>query len=325
MNTGNKHVNDDLLIKYIIGEAGDQDRALTEKWINESDENRQRYIHIKQIWDESSEVISGLQADENAAWNRLQKRIKTSGSAPGQNKKNLNLRWLQVAAAIIVAGICGLIFYRQFYLPTNLLTYKTQNSIRTEILPDGSVVTLNAHSTIVFPARFSGEQRNITLAGEAFFNVQPDKSKPFLIRCGQVTVRVVGTSFNVKSNAGKTEVNVETGVVRVNNPQSSIELHPGEKVTIRTESSSAVKEASKGKLYNYYITKELVCEQTPLSELVETLNKIYGSDIVIANSKIRSLPITTTFKQQSLNDILDVVSKTLDVKVRNNGKQISLY
>ena len=98
-----------------------------------------------------------------------------------------------------------------------------------DTLPDGSFVTLNKNSSIHYPKKFPGRKRNIELKGEAFFTVTPDKEKPFVISVNDVTVTVVGTSFNIKSVSGKTQVVVESGIVQVTKNNKTIELKPAGK------------------------------------------------------------------------------------------------
>jgi transmembrane sensor len=193
-----------------------------------------------------------------------------------------------------------------------------------QTLPDGSLVTMNSHSTLIYPEKFSGKIRPVTMLGEAFFKVTPDKTKPFIIKVNGVTVRVVGTSFNVKSRNGKTQVIVETGIVNVSEKNKNVNLNPGEKVLVTKTDGLLAKESNKGRLYNYYVTHELVCDETPLHELVSSLNEIYGAHIVIGNKTIANLPITTVFKGQSLDETLLVISETFKIKVERGKKGIVL-
>ena len=96
-------------------------------------------------------------------------------------------------------------------------------------MPDGSVITVNKNSTLSYPSEFKGKTREVALNGEAFFKVTPNKEKPFIIHVNDVTVRVVGTSFNIRSEKGKTEVIVETGIVQVTKNKRTVSLLPKRK------------------------------------------------------------------------------------------------
>jgi transmembrane sensor len=139
-----------------------------------------------------------------------------------------------------------------------------------------------------------------------------------------VTVRVVGTSFNVKSVNGVTEVIVETGIVQVIRNSKMVELHPKEKTKVTQQDSVLTKAKEQDKLYNYYRSKEFVCDGTPLWKLVQALNEAYNVHIEIENPKLRSEPLTVTFNNESLDQILDVIIETFKIKKTQEQDRIIL-
>ena len=201
---------------------------------------------------------------------------------------------------------------------------QSQNQIVPDTLPDGSIVTLNKHSALSYPGKFKGGNRSISLQGEAFFQVTPDKSKPFIVKVNDVTVRVVGTSFNIKSINGNTEVIVETGIVQVIRKNQRVDLHANDKLLVKSSDSLLEKQKETGTLYNYYRTKQFECDNTPLWKLVEILNQAHDANIVIANDKLRNLPLTTTFNNESLDNILEVIRQTFKIAVVRSGDTIIL-
>ncbi|MGN6397936.1 MAG: FecR family protein [Mucilaginibacter sp.] len=326
MSKKDNHINDDLLVKYLLGETDATESREAELWINAGDANKKYYEGIKLIWQESERIAATNDPDEDGAWRRLQNRINTgkTNELPVRNVKPAGkFLWLKIAASVILISTIGYFAYNQFWSTSSVSKSAGQQTL-TQSLPDGSSVTLNSGSEIIYPAHFRGEQRLVQLKGEGFFKITPDKTKPFIIKVNAVTVSVVGTSFNVKNVKGKTEVIVATGIVKVSLHGRQVLLRPGEKVIADENGASLVVQKNKGSLYNYYITKELVCDATPLSELVDKLNQVYNSNISIAEPKLRSLPITTTFKGQSLQQILNVIAQTFKIKVETRGGQILL-
>ncbi|MCO5946019.1 FecR family protein [Mucilaginibacter flavidus] len=322
MSDDNKHITDDLLVKYLLGETDATESSDAELWINTSDANKKYYADFKLIWQESERIAATNNPDEDGAWLRLQNRIaKMSAEQQPQIKRASKFGWLKVAASILLVSAIGYFAYNQFF-NTSLISKGSGLATLTQDLPDGSLVTLNSNSQIIYPMHFRGEQRLVQLTGEGFFKITPDKTKPFIIKINAATVSVVGTSFNVKNVKGKTEVIVETGIVKVNEGGKQVLLHPGQMVI--TGGANLVVQETRGSLYNYYITKALICDRTPLRELVDKLNQVYGSDIKIANNQLSDLPITTTFKGQTLPQVLNIVSQTFKIKVENKGGQILL-
>lgn len=318
------HINDDLLVKYLLGEATEEERLQVEAWMASDVAHKKQYEDFKTIWEKSKQLALVSIVDENAAWQRFKQRV----DPPRQKAVVRKMRpaaWLRIAALFIVIAGAGYFGYKLFKeKPIETIIVASNRAPLVDTLPDGSVVTLNKNSQLDYPSKFKGETRSISLKGEAFFNVTPNKEKPFIIHVNDVTVRVVGTSFNVKSVNGVTEVIVETGVVQVIRNNKMVELHPKEKTKVTQQDSILKKETEQGKLYNYYRSKEFVCDGTPLWKLVEVLNEAYNVHIEIENPKLRSLPLTVTFNNESLDQILDVIGKTFDITVNKEKDRIIL-
>ncbi|SDI10010.1 FecR domain-containing protein [Mucilaginibacter sp. P25] len=322
-------IDDDLLVKYLVGEATPAEVEAIQNWIAASPANRQEYDNFKLIWDESQYIASTKNLDEDASYFRLQKRLNNTGPAtakPAPVRKMKASWWVGIAASLLLVCTVTWLTISHYYDNRNIAFIKVESEAKTreQTLPDGSIVTMNSHSTLIYPEKFTGKIRPVTMLGEAFFKVTPDKTKPFIIRVNGVTVRVVGTSFNVKSRDGKTQVIVETGIVNVSEKNKNVNLNPGEKVLVTGKDGLQAKESIKGRLYNYYATHELLCDETPLNELVGSLNEVYGAHIVIGNKAIANLPITTVFKDQSLDQVLVVISETFKIKVERGKKGIVL-
>jgi transmembrane sensor len=204
------------------------------------------------------------------------------------------------------------------------ITVLAKQAVLNDTLPDGSVVTINKGSSISYNSKLKGETRKVKLKGEAFFNVTPNKKKPFVISVNDVQITVVGTSFNVKNINGNTEVVVETGIVQVTRGGKTVELNANEKTEVHAQDSVLNKEQVRDKLYNYYRTKQFVCDETPLWKLVEVVNEAYNSHIVIGNPGIRNLTITTTFDNESLEQVLNVIKETFNITIIKEADTITL-
>ena len=297
---------------------------MVESWINQSAANKKQYEDFKTIWEESKRLAALSTIDENAAWQRFKTKIDQPRQTAVVRKMNPAAWWRIAALFIVIAGV-GYFGYKLFGgKPVQNLVVASGESTRMDTLPDGSIVTLNKNSEVDYPSRFKGDSRTIALKGEAFFNVTPNKKKPFIIHVNDVTVRVVGTSFNVRSVNGTTEVIVETGVVQVIHNNKMVELRPNEKTKIKQQDSVLVKHKVEDKLYNYYRSRQFVCDNTPLWKFVEVLNEAYNANIIIANPKLRSLPLTAPFDNESLDRILDVIHETFNITVIKEKDRIIL-
>ncbi|ACT96849.1 FecR family protein [Dyadobacter fermentans] len=319
---------DELLVKSMLDEASVAEQIEIKQWLLDDDDNQRYYEHFELIWNESKRLARQSNVDENAAW----ERFKVRTAAMEQEPKVIPMhpkpvfRILRMVAMVLMAACAGWLSYlaaTQNAAP-EVLTISSGMETRIATLPDGSIVTLNKKSSISYPKAFEGKTRQVALAGEAFFDVKPDKTKPFIIEVNDVTVKVLGTSFNVKDNAEKTEVIVETGIVEVSRANRKVRITPREEATVVKASAEMQKGTTEDEFHNYYRTRRLYCDNTPLWRLVEILNEAYDADIVVGNPALRDMPINTTFDQNSLESILGVVSETLSLKVEHHHGQIIL-
>ena len=323
-NIKNTDMQDDLLTRYLLGEASPEEIEQVERWRKTDGACNKRFEEFRLLW-ETSKGLMNIQADDaQASLSRFRENAKARNN---HNTRMIRLKkqrsWIAIAASILlIAG--GGWFYKLNYTVTNLQLI-TQGETRTTNLADGSVITLNRMSLFEYPSAFKGNQRLVQLkSGEAFFNIAHDKSKPFIISTGNILIKVVGTSFNVKNKKGDLEVIVESGIVKISRDGQAINLRRGEKAIIKTTSATLQKERNTDQLYTYYRSKEFVAEDTPLWRVVEVLNEAYDSHIVIERKDLYNLPLNTTFKNESLDKILDVISRTFKITVEKRHKAIIL-
>jgi len=317
-------IMDDLLVKYLAEEATPPEQEMVEVWIKASDDNKKYFHHFQLIWDESQKLASRSAVDENRAWQRFQRKVKNSETAGSALK---GFGWWRVAAVIVI--IAGIAWIVSSLLETGsseppIVNIISTNEVKKDTLPDGSFATLNKNSTLTYPAAFKGKTRKVQLKGEAFFNVSPNKQKPFIIDVNDVQVKVVGTSFNVRNVNGGTEIIVATGVVQVSKADTTFELKAGQRILFEKADTTARVVASDDKLYNYYVSRVFECDNTPLWKLVEKLNEAYNVTIRIKRDELKKLPLNVTFNDESLDVILEIISQTLMLKVSRTQNEIIL-
>ncbi len=312
-------------MKHLLGEASQEEEQAVAEWMKESETHQEYYNQFKKIWDQSKSLASGSNVDVNKAWDRFQNKI-SGQHEPAKILNHRRFSWLRIAASVILVAGLGITLFMLVNKNTEPkeMVAQTGQNVLIDTLSDGSIITLNKRSTVTYPSKFKGNTRAIALKGEAFFNVAPDKKKPFIISVNDVQVTVVGTSFNIKSENGNTEVVVESGVVQVTRSGKTVELNAGEKILMPADDNSATKEKVSDKLYNYYRTKEFVCDDTPLWKLVQVVNEAYNVKIIIGRKELNDKTLTTTFYNESLEQVLEVIRLTFDITVikKENGQII---
>jgi transmembrane sensor len=323
-------MNDDLLVKYLVGESTEQESAFVEQWIAADEENRKYFEQYKWVWEESRHLEPPGAPSETEAWERF-KLVRIRKENDRARVITLRTRfpmWQQIAAVLLILISGSLLYYfltnRTTSESGNLVTLFSKGQVISDTLSDGSIVTLNKKSSLSYPAAFSGRNRSVEMEGEAFFNIAHDKNKPFVIHTGGLDIKVVGTSFNVKISGGETSVIVETGIVEVSRNKEVIRLNPNEMAIASGKNEKMVIEKSTDNLYNYYRTNEFVCNSTPLWKLVDVLNEAYDAHIRIESENLKDLPLTTTFNEESLENILKIITETFGIRMENRNGEIIL-
>jgi ferric-dicitrate binding protein FerR (iron transport regulator) len=320
---------DDLLVKHLTGEATEAEMQQVEQWLAGDEANKHYFEHFKLIWEESVQLANTTQVDEQAAWDRFQHRVQTGMfSTPKTKVWSMNSPLMRAAAITgLIIGIAALTFFLFHNNPGTVLamsTIQATNEVESDSLPDGSVVTLNKHSQVSYPEKFDNDKRVLQLNGEAFFKVKPDKKKPFEVHTNNVTITVVGTSFNVRSRGDTTEIIVETGIVKVATEKQTVVLTAGQKAITGINEAILQKETNADQLYNYYRSRKFICDSTPLWKLADKLNEAYDVHIVFGSDATRNQLLTTTFDNEPLDNILNIISSTFNISVIRKKGQIIL-
>lgn len=313
-------INECRLVSYLLDELPGVERLEIDAWLNAHQDHRLYFDKLKAAWEKASVEVDTSVVDEDAEWRRFKDRI-----ADIKETKVIKFNWMKIAAAAMFIGIVAtvLLWNKSHREAVNIIIAGAV--IENDTLPDGSVITLNKKSSLSYDGSFGKEKRSVKLNGEAFFAVAHDTQKPFSINVGDLEVRVVGTSFNIRTAAESTEIVVETGLVQVKKAGGMVELSPGEKLISMTGKPVMIKETVKDGLYNYYRSKKFECRGTPLWQLVEKLNDAFDAHVIIKNEDLRNDQLTGTFSDTGLMDILKVVSNTLNIKVDQKGNEIVLY
>lgn len=272
---------------------------------------------------------------EDVAWEKVERQIHRQQPTKKSGIRVLFLNPVfRVAAAIIVAALLTFSGYETFFKSGGgemvEITAASQ-VLKTVTLPDGTLVSLNSNTKLSYPQIFSGKTREVSFEGEAFFEVKPDKNKPFIIHAGQAQIKVLGTSFNVSAypQTELVEVVVETGRVQVSEQMTKtaktneLILTPGDKGTLVYSSHSLYKTTNQNPNYLAWKTRILTFKATSLTKVIGELEKVYKVNIRLADQELGGLLLTAQFNDYSLDFILKVIENTFRIEVKNeNGQYI---
>ena len=315
-------MTDELLIKFLLNETSEAETNGVREWIAASPENLNHYNQFEKIWKASKNLAADRPIDLEQAWSSFRQKA-ARGNQPVVKSLNGFGKWSRIAA--IFALVLGAWLAYTVLKPEHYKEILAGNSVKTELLPDGSELTLNKHSSISYADDFKNNRHLKFKEGSIFFNVAHDKSRPFVIDIDEVAVTVVGTSFHIRHLGSETEVIVETGIVRVTRDGEELELRQGEKVLIAETTAALVKTQSTDRLYNYYRSQLFIAEGIPLRKLTSTLNEAYDASIQIPDEQLADEPIYTTLKaEDGLSENIKTICRTLDLKASMNKDHILL-
>ncbi|MCK4569183.1 MAG: FecR domain-containing protein [Bacteroidales bacterium] len=315
-----------LITSYLLGEAGAEDVSELNKWLAEDTANLQLFTEYRDSWalQEANRIESSTDLDsEWAAFAERTGMVKETVSRKLMPQSRR--RFIRVAAVLLLFIVPSLIYFWFFMNPGEDMLYADKQVVEST-LPDGTQVSLNAGSSLHYPSRFKGDERKVSLEGEAFFDVTYDKEKAFVIDANEMQIRVLGTSFyvNTHSDDNTMEVVLISGSVQLDYNNKQMLLEPGNKAIVLKQHGEIVKQQNKDPNLLAWKTKKLCFDDTSLSEIIDVLKKVYHKDITVLNPEILNCRITATFEGQSLETVLLVLQSTIDITARPNGDKIEL-
>lgn len=332
MSEQNGHiVSDEKLYRYFASELSKEEIAMVDSWRQESAENQNQFEEAR-IFYLDMKALATLEHFENASdadqsWEQfkakqnLHPRPQASAPKPQAREVQFPAPYLRYAAAAALLLIASWFFFLQ---PKEIETIASNE--QTELkLADGSQITLNQHASLSYPEEFSKDERRVKLVGEAYFEVSPNDKKPFIVELPEGIVRVVGTAFNIKTDdESGIKVSVTEGIVFFSSSKDEIKLTAGESALLKSNSNEIESMSSAVNVDHFWRTKRLTFDHTQLSDVVETLNQVYEADIKLSNEAAGKCPLTVNFENESLENILEVVSTTLQLEVTQNKQQYLL-
>jgi ferric-dicitrate binding protein FerR (iron transport regulator) len=330
-------MDDRMILKYMNGQLSSEEKREMLDWINVSDDNRDYYRKMRELWDLSILTDKYDHIDNEEAYNNINNKIAELHEYKGSEKK----RFVRIISAFgKVAAIVAIVFLASQYYFKNQegQLYSGYNKIevpigaRTKvILPDSSIVWLNSGTKISYPEKFSGNKRIVSLNGEARFEISENREKPFIVNTPMHSITVLGTTFNVyaydESNHFETTL-LEGSIILKNNSEKKIlKMEPGQQVVYdKTTQKMTVHNDIDIKGSSSWISDYYSFDKIKFDEMLERLGKYYNKKVIINRPEIAAYECTGKFKVgEPLEHILNVVKVTKPFKYEINEHQIIIY
>lgn len=320
------HIDHELLTRYLADECSAAEKQEVEAWMAASSQNQKAFDDWKELWEIADAPPSPKVGEPSPAAKAAFQKVKGRLGGPEvKMKKTSGKVWLNIAAGFVLLFGAFFIVRMLSNADPEMQTLTSENTTIEQVLSDGSVITLNKNSQLEFPADFTGNTREVTLLGEAFFDIERDEEHPFIIHLPESDVEVLGTSFNIQAypDSGEIIVSVATGKVRLaakKRPSDNVTLIAGEAGSFDPVSEKTAKEKAMDPSAMYWNDHTLVFEETPLEGVFDLLQKLYNQPIEVSNPEINNCTLTATFKDDQLETILNIIAKTFKLRVEQIGE-----
>ncbi len=307
--------------RYISGEMNWVERVWFDLAIV-GDSNMKRLLgEMRNDWHTTGNFFNSNNINKSKAWSNLYQRLENDNLLnPKDEATIVQLKpqvYLKYAAAVLFAVvISGIGGYKYFNPKLVALTNNSNQNTVITTLPDGTTIYLAQNSTITYAKRFVGKSRNVKLEGEAFFDVAKNPDKPFIIETKVAFVKVLGTSFNLKSTNSKNfELSVVEGKVGINlnsNKSENLIAIAGDKVMAKD--NKLIRE----KVLSFKTTKNsmvrLQFQDESLSSIINVINKTYGSNLQLSGDGLKNKKISVTF-ENDISSIVNILSVSFNLEL----------
>ncbi|MFY0652454.1 MAG: FecR domain-containing protein [Cyclobacteriaceae bacterium] len=312
----------DIIAKELSGSASEKEKDQIRIWLNSSKDAQQEYEALAEVWNErffGHEDTSLINQEEigESIWTKAVE----ADSSTNTNWLRNNLGVLLKVAAVLVLVFSGF-FYG--YLSQSSETTTPEISIiekktlpgqkSTITLPDGSIVSLNAGSKILYASNFGQNGREIQLVGQAFFDVYKNQDKPFVVDAGNVTIEALGTSFDVNSyQADNIQVSLFTGKVKLSSEKADqqIMLQPGQFSVMQKDLGFTTPQEFEANDVLAWKNGVLKFRDLKLNEIIPILELWYGVEIKNQTRVMGNKHFNGTFNKESLEIILQNIGLSM--------------
>lgn len=302
-------------------------------------EDKEREEALRQIW---NELKTEKDLDKNG-WEKAFHKIQPSLYSQNHSSKEpriLPYRWVQIAAVWFIPFImlCASGYFYFFsgqqsgiqdsYSVSYLQHYAALGTREKVKLPDGTEVWLNAGSTLIYPSSFTSKERDVHLIGEAFFDVQKDSIRPFIVNTHYLKMQVLGTTFNVSAypDESQVETTLETGSLKVNvlDDSTSYYLSPDNQLVYTPSTHIIEQRKVRASDFSDWRMGGLFFDNTPFEDVLRILERTYGIQIHIRTSVYKKQRVYVHFnKNESIETIFQILKLMIpELEYKITGKAI---
>jgi transmembrane sensor len=301
-----------LLAKYICNEATESEKEEVVAWIALNNENKLFSEKLIRYWKRDSASLPDFKQFNQHDWQLLSQHIHQPKVRPFYNTSVFRM----AASIAFVCSFIGVFLLLRSHLEKPAMVYRSSNAIREIWLPDSSLVVLNKNSMLITDGDYGDENREVTLEGEAFFEVKRNEQLAFEVTSYELTTTVLGTAFNINANSpDNINVSVVHGKVRVSATGSSAVLNKSMAINY-LKGSGLGKPLETDLNFLSWKTGIIRFDNQDLQAVVTVLSKHYGKKIMLSEKVLGSTRITIELNQKDVHEALKLIALTLDLEVK---------
>ena len=320
----------ELLHRLIAGTTTEEENRQLMEWFRQCASKEEFFMLFETAWKESPDEMP--RDVQERMYRRLSRELDEKKTKTILLRSRFSWKvWPQIAVACIII-VLGLVNYRmndkQKQLSTQNFTVLAEKGQRAFItLPDSTKVWLNSDTKISYPADYGLKERNVTLVGEAYFEVAKNPDKRFIVEAKGMQVEALGTSFNVNAyqNDNKIIASLFSGSVRVSYDRHVAILKPHEsvKVDLLNRSFSRYKDESMQNIA-LWRKNEITFDGESLEEITHIMSRLYNTTICIEEKKKKKVCYIGTIRNNNLENFIDIINLTTPVVYENKGDTVFL-
>lgn len=317
-----------MIKDFFDGKCSEDEKKIILDWINHSELNRQNFLRWEELYFLGKHNITNDRLKK--VEDKLLSKINQQGIRNELKIKRVYSILRYAAVFIILLAFSGLTYW--FFANENtdmVITATYAGETKQLILPDGSKVWLNENTTLEYPESFADDVRMMRLNGEAYFEVTPNKHKPFIVRGTTMQIEVLGTKFNFKNSdiCRIAEASLLEGEIRArgNSDEGLITLSPGQKVELNAYTRQMKVSNTDAEADAIWHNDFVQLNNANIYDIALLLEKIYKVNIVISPEINKTNTYSGALqKKKHIKDVLEILSHTMHFNYKINNQNIFL-
>lgn len=329
--------------RYLEGKTNPAETDQIKQWLSNPQNEAVARTLLGDLWTNSEIHLKGNKPDFNGMLQKTRFRIHTTDTRDnvGGNLK-LFVGIFSKVAAVLILPLLALTAYLYLQQPEgNVELVQTSPAEMREIyvkpgtkinfeLVDGTKVWLNDGTTFRYPETFAGNEREVFVDGEAYFEVTADKQHPFIVNNPMMNTIVTGTHFNINgySTDNFFEATLLEGQIHLESKSGDADLEPGQQLQFNVDARQMVHRDLKSKNVIGWIDGKLIIQNEPLELALKKISRWYNVEIMVVDPSLNSYELTCTLENEKLEQCMSLISNALpisyEIKEQNNQKTIHL-